>query len=62
MIDLNGDGKVDWFVADDAPRGPPYKIRLYEGDGKGRFRRCDVAADTGRHAAYLDVEATATST
>ena len=37
MIDLNGDGKVDWFVADDAPRGPPYKIRLYEGDGKGGF-------------------------
>jgi MYXO-CTERM domain-containing protein len=37
MIDLNRDGKVDWFVADDAPRGPPYKIRLYEGDGKGGF-------------------------
>lgn len=35
LIDMNRDGNVDWFVADDAPRGPPYRIRLYLGDGKG---------------------------
>jgi MYXO-CTERM domain-containing protein len=37
LIDMNRDGMVDWFVADDAPFGPPYKIRLYLGDGKGGF-------------------------
>jgi MYXO-CTERM domain-containing protein len=56
MIDLNGDGKVDWFVADDAPRGPPYKIRLYEGDGKGGFGPAILQTSLDGMPLTLDVD------
>jgi hypothetical protein len=56
MIDLNGDGKVDWFVADDAPRGPPYKIRLYEGDGKGGFGAAMLQSTLDGMPLTLDVD------
>jgi MYXO-CTERM domain-containing protein len=56
MIDLNRDGKVDWFVADDAPRGPPYKIRLYEGDGKGGFGAAMLQTSLDGMPLTLDVD------